>query len=51
MVLAVVADLIHANRRETQRSMHRIRAIEIALGVQPEHYQSGAVQSPDGSNR
>ncbi len=40
LVLAIVADLIYSSRREVQRSMERVRRIELAQSVPPHHYRS-----------
>ena len=38
--LGVIGDLLHAQRTLTQRSLERIRRIELALGVPPSHYEA-----------
>lgn len=42
IVLAVVADLIYSSRREVQRTMERVRRVELTLEVPPDHYRSAA---------
>ena len=39
--LGVIGDLLAAQRVMTQRSFERIRRIELALGVEPSHYEPG----------
>jgi glycosyltransferase involved in cell wall biosynthesis len=39
--LGVLADLISTNRVVAQRTLERVRRIELELGVRPSHYQSG----------
>jgi glycosyltransferase involved in cell wall biosynthesis len=53
--LGVLADLISSNRVVAQRTLERVRRIELELGVAPSHYQAGApaedgpaVPTPDG---
>jgi hypothetical protein len=36
MVLGVLADLVRANRVIAERSLHRVRKIELQLGVSPD---------------
>lgn len=43
--LGVLADLISANRTVTQRTLERVRRIELELGVAPSHYQPGPTRS------
>ena len=40
--LGVLADLIASHRVVTQRTLERVRRIELELGVPPSHYQPGA---------
>lgn len=40
--LGVIADLIASHRVVSQRSLERIRRIELEVGVLPSHYQRGA---------
>ncbi len=40
--LGVLADLISTNRVVSQRTLERVRRIELELGVAPSHYQPGA---------
>jgi glycosyltransferase involved in cell wall biosynthesis len=44
--LGVIADLITANREVTQRSLERVRRIELQLGVPPTHYHPGPAGGP-----
>ena len=37
--LGVIGDLLAAQRVMTQRSFERIRRIELALGIEPTHYE------------
>jgi hypothetical protein len=39
--LGVLADLIGAHRVVTQRTLERVRRIELQLGVRPSHYVPG----------
>jgi glycosyltransferase involved in cell wall biosynthesis len=39
--LGVIADLIAAHRTVTQRTLERVRRIELELGVEPSHYVYG----------
>jgi glycosyltransferase involved in cell wall biosynthesis len=40
--LGVLADLIASQRVVTQRTLERVRRIELELGVRPSHYQQGS---------
>ena len=40
--LGVLADLISSHRVVSQRTLERVRRLELELGVQPSHYQPGA---------
>ena len=40
--LGVLADLIASQRIVTQRTLERVRRIELELGVRPSHYQQGS---------
>lgn len=42
MSLGIIADLIAAHRNVTQRSLERIRRVELHLGVPPTRYEPGA---------
>jgi glycosyltransferase involved in cell wall biosynthesis len=49
--LGVLADLIASHRVVTQRTLERVRRIELELGVAPSHYQPGTGRSrTDGSD-
>ena len=39
--LGVIADLIAAHRTVSQRTLERVRRIELELGVEPSHYVYG----------
>jgi glycosyltransferase involved in cell wall biosynthesis len=47
--LGVLADLIASQRILTQRTLERVRRIELELGVRPSHYQQGSSR-PDGED-
>ena len=40
--LGVIADLISAHRTVSQRTLERVRRIELQLGIGPTHYQEGS---------
>lgn len=40
-VLGVIADLISAHRTVSQRTLERVRRIELEMGVEPSHYVHG----------
>src|SRR5947209_13714425 len=40
--LGVIGDLLDAQRMISQRTFERVRRIELQLGVEPSHYESGA---------
>lgn len=42
--LGVIADLVAAHRVVSQRSLERIRRIELVVGVEPSHYEPGSVE-------
>ena len=44
--LGVLADLIAAHRMVSQRTLERVRRIELELGVEPSHYEPGG-SDPD----
>jgi glycosyltransferase involved in cell wall biosynthesis len=44
--LGVIADLIGSHRTVSQRTLERVRRVELALGVPPSHYEPGA-EIPD----
>jgi glycosyltransferase involved in cell wall biosynthesis len=47
--LGVIGDLLAAQRVMTQRTFERVRRIELALGVEPSHYEPGeGVPQPPG---
>lgn len=39
--LGVIADLISAHRTVSQRTLERVRRLELELGVEPSHYVHG----------
>ncbi len=41
--LGVIGDLLDAQRTISQRTFERVRRIELQLGVEPSHYEPGAV--------
>jgi hypothetical protein len=43
--LRVLADLMAPHRMVMQRTLERVRRIELELGVRPSHYQQGGSQS------
>jgi hypothetical protein len=52
--LGVLADLIASHRVVTQRTLERVRRVELALGVPPSHYERGsdrAVGNPPTGRR
>ena len=40
--LGVIGDLLSAQRTLTQRTLERVRRVELQLGVEPSHYEPGA---------
>jgi glycosyltransferase involved in cell wall biosynthesis len=42
--LGVIGDLLAAQRVMTQRTLERVRRIELELGIKPSHYERGAGQ-------
>jgi glycosyltransferase involved in cell wall biosynthesis len=42
VALGVVADILAANRTLQQRTLERVRRVELTLGVEPSHYEPGA---------
>ncbi|MGI8945608.1 MAG: glycosyltransferase family 2 protein [Thermoleophilaceae bacterium] len=57
VALGVVADILAANRTLQQRTLERVRRVELTLGVDPSHYErppgesaAGGVE-PDGGKR
>jgi glycosyltransferase involved in cell wall biosynthesis len=44
--LGVLADLISSHRVVTQRTLERVRRVELALGVPPSHYEKGGTRLP-----
>ena len=47
--LGVIGDLLAAQRTLSQRTLERVRRIELQLGVEPSHYEPGAPASADGA--
>ena len=43
--LGVIGDLLAGQRVMTQRVFERVRRVELALGVEPSHYERGG-QAP-----
>lgn len=50
-VLGVLADLIASNRVVGQRTLERVRRIELEMGVSPSHYVSGGGEGVDGARQ
>jgi glycosyltransferase involved in cell wall biosynthesis len=48
--LGVIGDLLAAQRTLSQRTFERVRRIELQLGVEPSHYEPGAVGSGKSSS-
>ncbi|MGH9289202.1 MAG: glycosyltransferase family 2 protein [Acidimicrobiales bacterium] len=46
--LGVLADVIAAHRTISQRTLERVRRLELQVGVEPTHYQPGAVRPSGG---
>ncbi len=44
--LGVIADLVAAHRVVSHRTLERVRRIELAVGVEPSHYESGTTPEP-----
>jgi glycosyltransferase involved in cell wall biosynthesis len=44
--LGVIADLIGSHRTVSQRTLERVRRIELELGVPPSHYEAGGAAMP-----
>jgi glycosyltransferase involved in cell wall biosynthesis len=42
VALGVIADVLAASRTLQQRTLERVRRVELTLGVQPSHYEPGA---------
>ena len=45
--LGVIGDLLDAQRMISQRTFERVRRIELQLGVEPSHYETGAAAGVD----
>jgi glycosyltransferase involved in cell wall biosynthesis len=43
VALGVIADILAASRTLHQRTLERVRRVELTLGVEPSHYEPGAV--------
>ena len=48
--LGVIADLISAHRAVTQRTLERVRRIELHIGIEPSRYEPGTHQSAAVTN-
>jgi glycosyltransferase involved in cell wall biosynthesis len=46
--LGVIADLISAHRTISQRTLERVRRVELELGIPPSHYEPGREPPPSG---
>jgi hypothetical protein len=44
--LGVIGDLLDAQRMISQRTFERVRRIELQLGVEPSHYETGSAPVP-----
>jgi hypothetical protein len=44
--LGVLGDLLAAQRTLSQRTLERVRRIELQLGVEPSHYEPGGTPQP-----
>ncbi len=42
VALGVVADILAASRTLQQRTLERVRRVELSLGIEPSHYEPGA---------
>jgi glycosyltransferase involved in cell wall biosynthesis len=49
--LGVIGDLLAAQRTLTQRTFERVRRIELKLGVEPSHYETGPTRPGPGAGR
>ena len=49
--LGVIADLISAHRTVSQRTLERVRRLELQLGVEPSHYVPGLLARSERSRR
>ena len=47
--LGVIGDLLDAQRTLSQRTLERVRRIELQLGVEPSHYEPGGSTRPRGA--
>ena len=45
--LGVIGDLLDAQRTLSQRTLERVRRIELQLGVEPSHYEPGGARNPE----
>jgi hypothetical protein len=48
LALGVIGDLLAGQRVMTQRVFERVRRVELALGVEPSHYQAGQAAGDAG---
>jgi len=46
VALGVVADILAASRTLQQRTLERVRRVELTLGVEPSHYEPRALRDP-----
>ena len=44
VALGVIADILAASRTLQQRTLERVRRVELTLGVEPSHYEPGAAE-------
>ncbi len=47
--LGVIGDLLYAQRALSQRTLERLRRVELALGVAPSHYERGPPPAANGA--
>jgi glycosyltransferase involved in cell wall biosynthesis len=45
LLLGVIADLLRANRVISERTLHRVRKVELALGMEPDAFTTASVES------
>ena len=50
-LLGIIGDLLRANRVIGERTLHRVRNIELALGVRPDSLASNPPEQREGATR
>jgi hypothetical protein len=50
-LLGIIGDLLRANRVISERTLHRVRNIELALGVRPDSLASNPPEHREGATR